>query len=173
MSTNKKQLPTLTNEMLSATNAYLMARSLAETLKPVIRQIESDLLKEMPINYDPKYSAPGNRMGGDHCIGRITNPDELYLADLDSPEVAAYWDALEIKKQERFPDPARPKGHCPYCVADHQRLIAENLMIDTAVSLHGHKKMTHDTVYGDDRKQLVHLILGLVINHPQFKAPKL
>lgn len=173
MPTAKRQLPALTPEMQSATSAYLMARAMAETLKPIVRQIEVDLLKEMPINYDPQWAEKSRRRGGEILEGRITDPDHLYLAVLDSPKVIAYYEVLDARKQERFPDPARPKDHCPYLVAKTTVLEAENLMIDAASSLHGHADLKHDQFYGDKRKQMIHLILGLVINHPQFKAPKL
>lgn len=173
MPTPKRQLPALTAELQSAVNAYLMARAMAETLKPIIHQIEADLLQEMPINYDPQWAEKSRRRGGELLEGRITAPDQLYLAVLDSPEMTAYWDALDAKKQERFPDPARSKNSCPYLVADHQRIQAENLMINASASLHGHADLTCDRLHGEQRKKMISLILGLVINHPQFKSPKL
>lgn len=170
MPTRKRQVPALTAELQSAVNTYLMARVQAETLKPIIRQIEADLLREIPVHYDPKWREMPQRAGAEGLEGRIFDPDRVYLGT--DEETAIYFEALDGKKQERFPDANRPKNHCPYLVADHLRVQAENLMLDAAVAVHGFPQLESQKLYGDNHRKAVDLILKLVINHPQFKAPK-
>ena len=163
----RQQIPSLTAEMQSTVNAYLLARAHAETLEPIVREIQTDLLREIEVNYAPEWAERSRRRGGDNLVGRITDPDELYLGNED--ECQPYYEALDARYRARFPSLDLPHGHCPYLVARHVQLQAENLLISVAFKSLLNSDLTGADVHGDKRKRMVDLILGLVINHPQYK----
>ena len=60
----------------------------------------------------------------------VTDPDSLYLADLDSPLMKQY--EAEVAAAHRAHGWTGPEEHCPACVAEHNQLKAERALIDFA-----------------------------------------
>lgn len=58
---------------------------------------------------------------------RITDPDRLYLTDLESPQYLDFVEQCDVEHRKHgF---TGPKGHCPALVADELRRVAERTLI--------------------------------------------
>src|SRR5687767_13549918 len=100
-------------ELIKLGRAWLYAQTAAEMLHPIVTKIQADLLNELQINYDPKWT---DRSKGE-LVGRITDPKETYL--MSNEDSARYFPALDAAYKAAGYD--LPQGYCPYLMADHDR----------------------------------------------------
>lgn len=150
---------TPSNELKQATRDYLQSLAKAETLKPICEQIQAVVLAELKCCYDPKWSEHSRR---NHLTGPITDPKHSYL--MSDEDAARYYPALDAAYRAAGFDLPDEIGYCPYLMADHERIKAENRMLDAAVCLHGHDDLKPPHIYGENRKKLVDLTCRYVVN---------
>lgn len=86
---------------------------------------------------------------------RITKESDLYLTDLDSDNVKAFY--AECDEAHRAHGFDGPTGHCPALVAEHLHIQAQNALLDAGEELTG---IDAPMLYGDKRKKMLGLLIG-------------
>lgn len=167
-----KEIP---QELKSAVDAYLMARTLAECEREKVDAIERRVLETA--NY---YSAPSMREPGEptHPIkdpkdSWLMEENEFrdYLMDVRAElEKAGY----EIEQQ----GPNRCSYRCPACSAEYLQTQTEWLVIEACARMMGDKspETMNDRLLChapglETRKKFLDLAVRLVVNFPGFKSP--
>ena len=103
---------------------------------------------------------------GKYAKGPIESPKEIFLADLNSPEVKAYWDALQVAHKENGFNV--PEGYCPALCAEHEHLEAKWDICDVAYSL-CNELPTRDQATGTVERfdKYVETLVGLLLAGPK------
>lgn len=159
MNRKPKMSEVLTPALVSAVNAYLLARAAAETMRERVDAIERQILTESPIYADKADGRP------------ILDGRELYL----SSDEDAFQDYLiECDKRERAAGlkPAdMPRDYCPALVLEDLQRKAERLIVETGGKPFG---FTVDRLLCaglDTYREFIDLTVRLVVNRPGFKNP--
>ncbi len=147
----------------SAVNAYLLARTYAETKRKQVNKIEREILKECPL--------PGREEKN------ITKPSEAWQCT-DENLIAEYYAETNHRLKKVGIKPAdMPDDHCPALVAENIQLKTERRIFDNAAEM---LKLDVDgqelnngllTLGKGNRKKFLDLVVGLVVALPGFKSP--
>lgn len=86
-------------------------------------------------------------------------PKDLYLSDAEDLCTNYYEDCDRAHRAHGF---TGPKGHCPALIAENLLMRAQSALIRLAEPLTG---IDPDRVYGDDRKQYLHILVGACVRH--------
>ncbi len=139
-----------TDEMIQAAKTVFMAMATVETIKPIVREYEKEILKKYQFHIAQSWTEKGIP---DEVI---LDPEKTYL--LEDTDFQIY---LKDAFQER--DKAGLKvdnpEFCPLLVAEHLQCDAEYILIETM------EPVTHlqpSNIYGNNRKKLIDLTLKLL-----------
>jgi len=114
----------VTDDMISACRAYLLARVYAEAKKEQVDEVYSELLIEMPF-YETRVFGKRHTPTG----AQILDHDKLYLTDdEDGLELLYKVASDELRKRGIKPDDMADE-FCPALVADSIRRDAERLLM--------------------------------------------
>jgi hypothetical protein len=166
---NAKEHAKLAREMslglVNEVNAVLIATAIAETEREACDKIHRRLLAESEYNGTRSSRAiPGG------APFRVTEPKDDWLMDEESS--ARYYAALDAAYAAAGYE--LEPGYCPALIAGHALIKAENAMIVAAGKwFPAFVDEGCPRVWGENRDNLVKLLIGLVVNFPGYKAPKL
>lgn len=166
MKTNLNQ-KSITPGVKSAVNAYLLARVYAETMRNTVNQIEVEILKEAPLSN-----------GFDRVdMKEITDPEQSYLCT-DENQLKDYYAECDSRERKAGLKPNNmPFDHCPALVAEHIQVQTEWLICENAAEMLGlefeGKELNNRLLcLGlEKRQKFIDLVVGLVVNLPDFKSP--
>lgn len=88
----------------------------------------------------------------------ITEPNAVYLCN-NEEQVKEYFEACD--REHRKHGFTGPHGHCPALIAENLQMDAEQALIQAGAILFG---MAELHVYGEDRKNILNILLGACIN---------
>ena len=165
-------MKTITQNVKSAVNAYLMARTLAECEKEKVDTLAKRILETAEYYADPKFVAMG------YVSNCITDPDKAwmlkteehhdYLIDLrKAMQTAGY----KIKSKAGDPEYSY---NCPALTAESMQRDTEHLIVDAMAEMIGE---SDDLGYNlicaglDKYYQFIDLAVKMVVNAPGFKSP--
>lgn len=103
-----------------------------------------------------------------HTGAPITKPEHTWRMG------ESFWKDYHADRQARIDAMGYklPRDHCPALVAEGVQRRAERLLLTSAARWIGH--LHPDGLYSCElHKRALKLVLGLVVNHPGFEAPKL
>ena len=130
MSTTTK--PTVTPELRSAVETYLLAKAHVAMLRPTILALRAEALQARPVHVAAEWLDRERMDVRRICDAelRIIDTEHLYLGD--DAECAVYYAHLhELFLARGFKDLPEP-GYCPLCMAENQERLAANAVIDAA-----------------------------------------
>lgn len=144
-------------------NTYLLARAYAETKRAEVDKIQRQILADD--EYFAAKRLPKGRRGPRY---RVTEPKDSWLMEEDDAQ--RYYAKLNaIHLAAGFEDAA--KGYCPALVAENLQVQAENVLLESASEELGNK--IGSDIYGENRKKMLDLIVGLVVNFPGYVPPEM
>lgn len=151
--------------LVNEVNAVLLATAVAEVEREACDKIHRRLLAEA--EYTGLHKTCSNKAG---VPFRVTEPKDDWLMDEESS--ARYYAALDAAYAEAGYE--LEPGFCPALIAGHALIKAENAMIVAAGKWF--PEFVDDgcpRVWGENRTKLIKLLIGLVVNFPGYKTPKL
>jgi len=161
---------TPSHTVISAVNAYLMARAYAETMKEAVDAVYLEVLTDLPLYTD---KAPGRRGG---TARQILTQGDMYLSSNEAGIEQTYSEVNHILRERGIKPDDMPDGHCPYLTADHLQTQAEWLVIDCGaewLEIENHKDFRHKLLCNglDKYHQFTDLIVKMVVSQPGYKNP--
>ena len=157
----------VSDDVKSSVRAYLLARVFAETEREKIDAMQREILETATYETSPEWA----RRGMKDAPERITDPKHAYLmTDVDFEDYYA-----ECQHRIRKMGYKLPEGHCPALVAESLQVTTENLLIRAAAEMMG--EYPEDFPHGllclglEKRQEFIDLVVGLVINLPDFRNP--
>lgn len=154
----------------SSVNAYLMARAYAETMRDCVDKIQSDILAECPLSNDLEQKRG-------LAARQITDPKQAYLCT-NEDWLQDYYQETDkrLREARRKPDDM-PINHCPALVAECLQTDTEWILLDCASDMlamdFDGQELNHRLLCKglDKRQEFIDLVVGLVVNLPDFKNP--
>jgi hypothetical protein len=129
--------------------AVCVAKANAEVTRARVNAYIKPIFESYTFVVDPKWS---ERFGQE----RITDIKDLYLADLESPEIKAFYaDCAAEHKAQGYMD--LEAGHCPALIAEHLQIQAEHVLLESGCVLLG---LEHPPFDLDLRRRMLDLLLG-------------
>lgn len=162
----------ITPALKTIVNAVLIAKASAKLMRSEVDKIQRAVLQECPLNLADEWKARGR---ADRPL-KITEPKDTYLSN--DAEFADY--SAECSKRERaagLKPESMPEDHCPALVAEDIERQAVALLIDEAAASLGLDMSGADLRQKlfclglDQYNRFVDLVIGLVVNSPDFKNP--
>jgi len=159
----------VTQDVKSSVNAYLMARAYAETMRSAIDKIQRGVLEECPLTN-------GLEVKHGKSERRITDPEHAYLETRED-HIQDYYAECDKREREAGLKPKEMEfDYCPALVAEHLQVKSEWLLIESAAEMLGEDKpedfnnklLCHGL---ESRKKFIDLVVGLVLNLPDFENP--
>lgn len=141
----------------SAVNAYLMARTLFEVEKKKMDKLDAELTSEMVLT---------NRYTGE----RITNHELNW--QMTDEQARPYYDERNRRLKAMGYD--LPADYCPACMAEHTMIKAKRLVLEVASEYMPKLDPQGLLCAGmETYNKAVELCVGLCVNHPNYRKPKL
>lgn len=169
----KLSIKDVTPAVKSSVNAYLMARVYAETMRAAVDKVYKESLEIFPLYTDRnELRDPSRRKPKE----RIFDHDKMYLSKDEETCKEVYADVnFQLRKQGLKPD-SMPDDHCPALVAEHLQVKTQWLLIECAAEMLGEsnpKDFNNQLLCAglDTHKKFIDLVVGLVVNLPDFKSP--
>lgn len=163
----------ITQDVKSAVNAYLMARTFAEVQREKVDAIQREELDVFEFYVAPEYAVRGRE------IERITGPDKTWL--MSDKDHKAYLEGVrfELEKagykiQQADGTQDKHQYYCPALVAESAQRETEHLIIKAAADMLKEPKVTvHNLLsLGLERyHEFIDLVVKLVVNAPGFQNP--
>jgi len=168
MKTNLK-LEDVTQAVKSSVNAYLMARAYAETMRAAVDKIDREILEECPLTNDLEIRH-------DRPAGSVTDPKYTYLCENEDLMDDYYQESDKRLRAANLKPSSMPFDHCPALVAEHLQIQTQWLLIESAAEMMGienPENFNNDLLCNglDTHKKFIDLVVGLVVNLPNFKNP--
>ena len=148
----------ITPEIRSCVNAYLMARAYAETMRKHVDAIHREILTECPIYAD----IHGHK-------DQILESKDLYLCSNEALCHDFYDESDKRLRAAKLKPDDMPHDHCPALVAEHLQVKCEWMLLDASGKPFGFSADTPWTM--EHRQQWIDLVVGLIVNQPDFKNP--
>lgn len=150
--------------LVNEVNAVLLATAVADVEREKCDAIQRRLLAEA--EYFGRNKTRSNPAGDRF---RVQEPKDSWL--MEDEDAARYYAALDAAYAEA--GYVLEPGYCPALIAENAQCQAENAMI-VAAGKWFPEFVDEGTprVYGEKRAKLVDLLIGLVVNFPGYKAPK-
>lgn len=140
----------ITPERIEAVKKYLELRAYRETIEPVIRRYEKEILAKHRWQEKRRYH-------GDKSA--VLDPDRVYL--LSDSNFKIYLDEVHKKHLENGFDV--PHGYCPLLMAEHAENQARWSMIDIFEPVTG---INHDCLFKLEHiEQITDILCRMVIGH--------
>lgn len=150
--------------VVSYVKTYLMLRAYTEAMTERVEKIEAEILAECPI-------VIGNRWNSPRAGEPITKGNDLYLAgDDQDAEIQDFYAETNKRLRAQGIKPAdMDDDHCPALVAHHAQIAAESALINASGEPLG---VSTDNLWSmEKRAQWIELVVGLIVNHTDFKNP--
>ena len=139
--------------------AVLVAMARAQTVRAQVDAYIKPVFDRFTFTAADKFNQSGNIT--------IDKPSKLYLSE-DEAQCAAFYAACDVEHKKNGYD--LPAGNCPALVADHDLVKAEYALL---VFVGKAFELPFEDVYGNDRKALLKLLLGLATTANKLKASTL
>ena len=160
----------VTQSVKTSVSAYLMARAYAETMRERVDKIESAILVECPLPNDLEQKRG-------LAARQITDPNHVYLCTNDDYLQDYFQETDKRLREAGYKPDDMSKDHCPALVAEHLQTETEWILLDCAsdmmkMGLDG-QELNHRLLCKgmDKRQEFIDLVVGLVVNLPDFKNP--
>lgn len=157
----------ITQDVKSAVNAYLLARTYAELQRERVDVLTKEILTTAKY-YTPKHMTRGRTQT------RITDPKDTWM--LSGKEHIDYLLDLKASLQKAgYTIKTHDQEHsynCPALTAEYLQTQSEWLVIDSAAEMLGENKdFRHSLLCAglDKYHKFVNIVVGLVINAPDFQ----
>ncbi len=149
-----KKEEVLTNEIINAGSEVLVLKAKAETIKPIIQEIQERILKENIFNISKKWELDSKKRNYTE-EKRILTENRAYL--MNDEDFKKYYNLCYeeyIKAGFKI-----EYETCPYLIAHHELIQAENRLIKEVSKIF---KFDSNLIYGDKREQILDLTLSLI-----------
>jgi len=144
-------------------NTVLLSEVLAEATRQRVQPVKEEVLAR----YDYRINLElGGHREKDHGE-KITDPEKLHLT---TDDCTPYYAELHERYVAMGYDDLPEVGYCPLLIAEHLKIDAENELLDAGCEMLG---IESGRVYGKNRKKMLDLLIGLVVNAPGYIEPKL
>lgn len=148
-----------------------MAKARADVLRDKVDAIKARLLSER--DYPSRWNND-DRIRGIQEASRHAEPVrdpklDYWLTDEDAVEYHAKL-ATACDADPTLPKPSKP-GNCPALEADTLRMECENLLIACAAEQIPDIAKVSGKIYGDNRKKMLDLLIGMVVNSAGYQSP--
>ncbi len=159
----------VTPAVKASVRAYLLARVYHETMREKVNEVYNAILTEMPIYSDRHDGEDGKQ---------IFDPSKMYLTKDDEACKRIYAEAnVRLRAAGLKPD-SMGDDYCPALVAGSVQTKAEHVVIEAAAEMMGRddpEKFGNSLICLGLEKyhKFIDLVVGLVVNLPDFKAPNL
>jgi len=154
----------VTQAVKTAVSAVLVATAAAQAKREQVDEIKREILTTATYYADPKLIDRGR------APERIMDPKRDWM--LRDDEHADYLATLNQWERQRGVKPDdMPDGHCPALVLETLQTRAEQCLIQCGLDMIGQSRDLQHVMFGDDRKRFISLLIGLVVNLPDFKHP--
>jgi hypothetical protein len=120
----------ITDDMIKAAKMVFECMAIAETIRPIVEGYQKEILAYEKYPYSDKAAA---RREKDACDW-IDNPDHTYLM---SDNDFAHYMKRTREEQDKAGLKTESPEHCPLLVADHNVVLAKNVLIDAMAELTG------------------------------------
>ena len=154
----------ITEEMKTAASTVVLARVFADTIRPVVRGYQQEILDKE--KYSVKEEFQERR--GVSFKEWIETPEQSYLMDDDD-----FQHYLKRSREEQAKAGLKTESpdHCPLLVADHLTIQAEKVLIDVMEPVTG---LTYDTLMCskdclENRDKFLELTLRLLVPYCDLK----
>ncbi len=146
----------MSRSLVAEVNAVLLTRAHAIAERERVDVIQSRILSEGDYRDDD-----GNR---------ITDPRKAWhITDEQFKDYVALVREADIGRRRDL-----PFGHCPALIAADLAMQAENnLMVGAGKWFPEFLDDGNPRVYGNDRKELIDLLIGLVVSYPGYQKPRI
>ena len=154
----------MARSLVNEVNTVLLAQAVADVEREKCDAIQRRLLAES--EYFGRHKTRSNPTGDRF---RVLEPkDDWLMEDEDAARFYAALDAAYAAAGYKL-----EPGYCPALMAENAQCQAENAMI-VAAGKWFPEFVDEGTprVWGEKRDKLVELLIGLVVNFPGYKAPK-
>lgn len=155
--TNKEKADAMARELVPHVHALLLAQVHAKVEQERMDKIDRELIEEM---------RPVDQYSGEP----ITDPRKLW--HMDDATAAEFYKARHILVLKAGYKP-KSEGECPALVAEGIVRLAQRTLIEGAQPFMGVSPDDLLCAGLEKYRRYVELIVGLVVNHPTFKPPRL
>ena len=154
----------VTPEVKTAVSAYLLARAFAKAKREQVDEVKRAILAECPLTNgaEQEHGDPPRD---------ITDPDLVYLCTDDDLLADFYAETHKRLLAAGIKPADMPLTHCPALVAESLRIKTAWALIDAGFRMLGEPVENGRHLYGKNRAKFLDLIVGLVVNLPDFKSP--
>lgn len=160
----------VTQSVKSSVSVYLMTRAYAETMRERVAKIQSGVLAECPLSNDLEQKRG-------LTARQITDPKQAYLCTNEDWLQDYYQETDKRLREARHKPDDMPKDHCPALVAENLQTETERILLDCASDMmkmdFDGQELNHRLLCKgmDKRQKFIDLVVGLVVNLPDFKNP--
>lgn len=127
----KRTPPTITPELKNAVETFLLAKAYTETIRPIVREYQRQLLAEMQLPISEEWT---QRRGEEFPEGTlILEPQQTWM--LGDEDARAYYDRLHPLHLAHGFD-VKP-DYCPLLMAEADQSDAERLVLNAAQYITG------------------------------------
>ena len=161
----------VTPAVKSSVRAYLLARCYAEVMREKVNTVYCEALEIIPLYEDRAQLRDPSRQ---KPKTRIYDVKQMYLSTDEETCKEVYEDVNFHLKKKGIKPAEMPEDQCPACVAEHLQTKTEWLIIDSAAEMLGEKGDFQNRLLcaGIDKyHKFIDLVVGLVVNLPDFKNP--
>ena len=157
----------VTDEMVQAANALCMAKAFVQTIRPIVRKYQEEILtrhqftNKGEVGTLNRLQANGRHLNEKVEEAVVLNPEHIYLmSDEDANIYFAEVEQARIKSGLRI----KKEGNCPLLEAESLERKAERVFVDAMEPI---TKMNHERVWSssnaiENAKKLTNLGLGLI-----------
>ncbi len=118
----KTKMPKISQELKDAVTTYLLAQAWVETVKPIVKSYQAQVLADAQIVYSDEFEAQG-------LVGVITDWEDLFL--MDGRQSDEFFATLDAARDAAGFVGYQP-GYCPLSVAEYEVIDAARALIDAS-----------------------------------------
>ena len=160
--------PKITQDVKSAVNAYLLARTFAELQRERVDIVVKEILTTANYYADPKHKTRGRKQK------TITDPKDTWLLS-EAEHVDFLLDLKAALQKAGYTIKTHEEEHsynCPALTAEYLQTKTEWLVVDSAAEMLGENKDFRSTLLCaglNKYHKFIDLVVGLVVNSPGFQ----
>lgn len=162
----------VTSAVKEAVQGYLLARANAEVMREKVNQVYREVLEIHPLYTD--FMAERREE-----IKRVTDVEDMYLSTDEATCGEVYRDANLTLREMGLKSDDMPDEHCPALVAEELQRDTEHLILEASsdmleLDFNGHELKHRLLCLGLEKyKKFIDLVVGLVVNLPDFKGVRI
>ncbi len=161
------EMPKAAKRLTPHVNAVLLAMANAQIERERIDAMERAVLTRDDGTPMYRTADEWRERGMRDCPEWVTEPKHAYLmADDDLADYGA-----ECQHRIKQMGYQVPDGHCPALIAEDLQITAEWALMSAAEEFF--PEIPADALYLDNRRRYLDLLIGMVVNAPGYKKPRL